>query len=201
MRKRIHSVPFSAVPPAVKGDTGGSILSNNGLLQSNQPADRYKYCPSWKQASFRHKISIVNYNYGGFQDETISGAARRASIQRAVFPAAAEVADAGSHGRAHSHIQPRIQRSGTREVRCLRPDPAVSLFHAGGGCRVNRKIISCSLFMGKNNRALAYCQSPLFFAKKQNSAISVSITGIEQFYYNFYYKRGKTYREREGNAS
>ena len=41
---------------------------------------------------------------------------------------------------------------------------------------------------------------PYFFAKKQNSAISVSIIGIEQFYYNFYYKRGKTYREREGNA-
>ena len=167
-RKCTEVPPFRAISGGAsrrKRGHRGSILPNNGLLQSNQPADRYKYCPSWKQASFRHKISIVNYNYGGFQDETISGAARRASIQRAVFPAAAEVADAGSHGRAPSHIQPRIQRSGTREVRCLRPDPAVSLFHAGGGCRVNQKIISCNLFMGKNN-GLWHIARALFFAKK-----------------------------------
>ena len=167
-RKCTEAPPFRAISGGAsrrKRGHRGSILPNNGLLQSNQPADRYKYCPSWKQASFRHKISIVNYNYGGFQDETISGAARRASIQRAVFPAAAEVADAGSHGRAPSHIQPRIQRPGTWEVRCLRPDPAVSLFHAGGGCRVNQKIISCNLFMGKNN-GLWHIARALFFAKK-----------------------------------
>ena len=121
--------------------------------------------PFLTEASARHKISIVNYNYGGFQDETIPGAARRASIQRAVFPAAAEVADAGSHGRAPSHIQPRIQRPGTWEVRCLRPVPAVSLFHAGGGCRVNQKIISCSLFMGKNNGLWQYARA-LFFCEE-----------------------------------
>ena len=167
-RKCTEAPPFRAISGGAsrrKRGHRGSILPNNGLLQSNQPADRYKYCPSWKQASFRHKISIVNYNYGGFQDETISGAARRASIQRAVFPAAAEVADAGSHGRAPSHIQPRIQRPGTWEVRCLRPDPAVCLFHAGGGCRVNQKIISCNLFMGKNNGLWQYARA-LFFAKK-----------------------------------
>ena len=166
-RKCTETPPFRAISGGVsrrkRGHRGGSILPNNGLLQSNQPADGYKYCASWKQASFRHKISIVNYNYGGFQDETISGAARRASIQRAVFPAAAEVADAGSHGRAASYFQPRIQRLGAWEIRRLRPDPAVSLFHAGGGCRVNQKIISCSLFMGKNNGLWQYARA-LFFA-------------------------------------
>ena len=185
-RKCTEAPPFRAISGGAsrrKRGHRGSILPNNGLLQRNQPADRYKYCPScfksvfftrteqgmtrasWKQASFRHKISIVNYNYGGFQDKTISGAARRASIQRAVFPAAAEVADAGIHARAPSHIQPRIQRPGTWEVRCLRPDPAVSLFHPGGGCRVNQKIISCSLFMGKNNGLWQYARA-LFFLRR-----------------------------------
>ena len=50
--KHRHSMPFSAVPPAVKGDTGGSILPNNGLLQSNQTADGYKYCPSCFKSVF-----------------------------------------------------------------------------------------------------------------------------------------------------
>lgn len=171
-------MPFLAVPPAVKGDTGGSILPNNGLLQSNQPADGYKYCPScfksvfftrtergmkcasWKQASFRHKISIVNYNYGGFQDETISGAARRASIQRAVFPAAAEVADAGSHGRAPSHIQPRIQRPGTWEVRASTPTLlfVFSMLEADAGSirRLSRVICSWVKIMGSGNMPEPY---------------------------------------------
>ena len=153
-------MPFLAVPPAVKGDTGGSILPNNGLLQSNQPADRYKCCPSWKQASFRHKISIVNYNYGGFQDETISGAARRASIQRAVFPAAAEVADAGSHGRAPSHIQPRIQRPGTWEVRASTPTLLFlfSMLEADAGSirRLSREVCSWVKIMGSGNMPEPY---------------------------------------------
>ena len=90
-------------------------------------------CTSWKYTSFRHKISIEFITYGGPQNETIPGAARGASFPGAFFPAAAEGADAGSYGRAASHFQSCIQRSGTRKIHRFCPDPDVSLFHAGCG--------------------------------------------------------------------
>ena len=147
-------------------------------------------CASWKQASFRHKISIVNYNYGGFQDETISGAARRASIQRAVFPAAAEVADAGSHGRAPSHIQPRIQRPGTWEVRASTPTLlfVFSMLEADAGSirRLSRVICSWVKIMGsgnmpepyflRRNRILQY----LWASQALNNSITILITNGER---------------------
>ncbi len=48
-RKCTEAPPFRAISGGAsrrKRGHRGSILPNNGLLQSNQPADRYKYCAS-----------------------------------------------------------------------------------------------------------------------------------------------------------
>ena len=54
-RKCTEAPPFRAISGGAfrrKRGHRGSILPNNGLLQSNQPADGYKYCPSCFKSVF-----------------------------------------------------------------------------------------------------------------------------------------------------
>ena len=113
--------------------TGKTESFSHTLNGQQVSASQDTKCTSWKYTSFRHKISIEFITYGGPQNETIPGAARGASFPGAFFSAAAEGADAGSYGRAASHFQSCIQRSGTRKIHLFCPDPDVSLFHAGRG--------------------------------------------------------------------
>ena len=62
-----------------------------------------------------------------------------------------------------------------------------------------RRLSRVSLFMGKNNGLWQYARA-LFFCEEIEFCNICEDIGIEQFYYNFYYKRGETYREQEGNA-
>lgn len=134
---------------------------------------------SWKQASFRHKISIVNYNYGDFQDETISALlAELLSIelyslrQQKSLTQEAMAERLRISSRAYSDLERGKYAASAPTLLFL-----FSMLEADAGSirRLSRVVCSWVKIMGSGKLPEPY------FAKKQNSAISVSIIGIEQF--------------------